>query len=64
MYVYVCASRKLDDLIRVSYSTAELVERVDDIKHDITREALRIAGIDKGMGIELFASTQNERDTV
>lgn len=51
MYVYMCVTKKFDDQIRVSYSSTELVDKVDDIKHNIIRDALKIAGIENGIDI-------------
>lgn len=51
MYIYITVNKKFDDLIRVSYSKTELVESVDQIEHNIIREALKIAEIDKGIDI-------------
>lgn len=51
MYIYICVSKKFDDQIRLSYSTTEIVDSVDEIKHNIIREALKIAEIDKGVDI-------------
>lgn len=51
MYVYITVSRKFDDQIRVCYSKNEIVSSVDEIKHNIIREALKIVGITKGIEI-------------
>ncbi len=51
MYIYITVNKKFDDLIRVSYSKTELVESVDQVEHNIIREALKIAEIDKGIDI-------------
>ena len=50
-YIYFTVNKKFDDLIRVSYSKTELVETVNEIEHNIIREALRIVGIKKGIDI-------------
>jgi len=50
-YMYITVNKRFDDSIRVSYSTTEIVESVDDIKHDIVREALKMTGITKGIEI-------------
>jgi len=50
-YIYVMANRRSDDLIRVSYSRAEYVNVVDELEHNIIREALRLAGITKGIDV-------------
>ena len=51
MYVYITVNKKFDDLIRVSYSKTEMVSSVDEIEHNIIREALKIVGIEKGVDI-------------
>lgn len=51
MYIYITVNRKFDDQIRVSYSKTEIVDSVDEIEHNIIREALKIAGIEKGIEI-------------
>ena len=50
-YTYITVNKKFDDLIRVSYSKTEIVESVDEIEHNIIREALRIAGVTKGVEV-------------
>ncbi|MCP4160224.1 MAG: GHMP kinase [Deltaproteobacteria bacterium] len=50
-YIYITVNKKFDDLIRVCYSKNELVESVDDIEHNIIREAMKIVGIEKGIEI-------------
>lgn len=51
MYIYITVNKKFDDQIRVSYSKTEIVDSVDQIKHNIIQEALKIAGIEKGIEI-------------
>ncbi len=51
MYIYITVNKKFDDQIRVSYSKTEIVDRVDQIEHNIIREALKIAGIEKGIEV-------------
>jgi D-glycero-alpha-D-manno-heptose-7-phosphate kinase len=55
LYVYLTINRKFDDQIRVSYSKTEIVDHVDDLEHNIIREALKIVGIDKGIEIVYMA---------
>lgn len=50
-YIYITVNRKFDDLIRVSYSKTEMVENVDEIEHNIIREALRLVGIERGIEV-------------
>jgi D-glycero-alpha-D-manno-heptose-7-phosphate kinase len=51
MYVYIMVNKRFDDRIRISYRVQELVDSVDEIQHNIIREAMKIAGIDKGVDI-------------
>lgn len=51
MHVYIIVSKRFDDKIRLVYQGNELVDTVDEIKHNIIREALKIVGIDKGIEI-------------
>lgn len=50
-YIYMTVNKKFDDLIRVSYSKTEIVESVEQIEHNIIREALKIVGIERGVEI-------------
>ena len=50
-YVYVIVKPRFDDQIRVTYRKAELVDNVNDIKHDIVRECLKHVGITKGIEV-------------
>lgn len=50
-HVYVTANRRFYPSIRLAYSETEIVSEVEDIRHPIFREALRLTGID--CGIEL-----------
>ncbi len=54
-YVYCSVNKRLDDLIVVNYSEKESVENVDDLKHDLAREALKLLGITKGLEIIFWA---------
>ncbi len=54
-YIYVIVKKRVDDLIVLHYTENEIVERVADIKHEIIREALLHAGIEKGIEIITLA---------
>lgn len=55
MHVYITVNKKFDDKIRVVYTGNELVDKVEEIKHNIIREALKLTGIDKGVEIIYMA---------
>ena len=50
-YIYITVNKKFDSQIRVSYSITEMVDQVDDLKHELIREALRLVGITGGIEI-------------
>lgn len=55
MHVYITVNRKFDDMIRVVYSGNELVNTVDEVKHNIIREALKMTGIEHGIEVIYMA---------
>lgn len=54
-YIYMTINKKFDDQIRVSYSQTEVVDHVDDLKHNVIREAMKIVGIENGVEIVYVA---------
>ncbi len=54
-YVYVTLNKHFGDSTRVSYSKTEIAEKVDDIRHPIVREGLKLAGIDGALEITTIA---------
>jgi D-glycero-alpha-D-manno-heptose-7-phosphate kinase len=50
-YIYITVNRKFDRQIRASYSITEIVDTVDELKHELMREALRFVGLDGGIEI-------------
>lgn len=55
MHVYITVNKKFDDMIRVVYNGNELVHSVDEIKHNIIREALKLTGISQGIEVIYMA---------
>lgn len=54
-YIYVIIKERFDDLIRVGYTRTEMVESVDQVQHELVREAMRLTGITKGVEIATMA---------
>lgn len=50
-YIFVTVKKRFDDLLRVGYTKTEMVHRVDEIQHELIREALRMTGIDHGIEV-------------
>jgi len=47
-YMYVTVNKTFDHHFRVIYSKVEYVESIDDIEHNLAREALKLVGITEG----------------
>lgn len=54
-YVYVIVKQRFDDEIYLNYSKKEIVSRVDDIEHELIREAMLLTGVLKGVEITTLA---------
>lgn len=54
-YIYITVNRKFDDAIRVAYSQTENVEQIEDVQHELVREALRHCEIAHGIEIHSIA---------
>lgn len=59
-YIYVIVKERFDDLIYVNYSRKEIVERIDDLKHELVREAMRTTGVLDGVEITTLADIPSE----
>ncbi|MBU0512442.1 MAG: GHMP kinase [Chloroflexi bacterium] len=49
--IYITVNKKFDHQIRASYSKTEMVDRVDDLRHELIRESLRMVGINGGIEV-------------
>ena len=50
-YIYITVNKKFDRQIRASYSVTEMVDSVDELKHELIREALKMTHLDGGIEI-------------
>jgi D-glycero-alpha-D-manno-heptose-7-phosphate kinase len=50
-YIYVIIKERFDDKLRIGYTKTEIVDRVDEIGHELIREALLKTGITKSVEI-------------
>lgn len=57
-YLYVYVNRTFYEHIRVSYSKTEYVKDIEDIEHNLVREALKLLGITKGLDIVYMGDMQ------
>jgi D-glycero-alpha-D-manno-heptose-7-phosphate kinase len=51
-YIYITVNRKFDQKIRASYSVTEIVDHVDELKHELIREGLKLV-VSPPCGIEI-----------
>src|SRR6201994_2069812 len=50
-YIYVIVKQRFDDEIYVNYSKKEIVSRVEDLEHELVREAMLMTGVTSGVEI-------------
>jgi D-glycero-alpha-D-manno-heptose-7-phosphate kinase len=54
-YMHVTVNQRFDDSIRVSYTRTEIVDRIDNLQHDLIREAMKLTGLTRGLEITTVA---------
>ncbi len=59
-FVYCIVKKRFDDKIFVNYSRKEIVDSVDEVQHELVREAMRKVGIEKGVEISFLADIPAE----
>ena len=59
-HIYVLVKDRFEEEVRVSYSTTEIVRSVDDIKHPVVREGLRLLGFKEHLEIVSAADVPAE----
>jgi D-glycero-alpha-D-manno-heptose-7-phosphate kinase len=59
-YVYVIVKERFDEKIYLNYSRKEIVDRREEIQHELIREAMMMSGILKGVEITTLADIPSE----
>ena len=59
-YIYVIVKARYDDKIYVDYSRKEIVDSVDEIQHELVREAARMSGMTNGFEVAMMADIPSE----
>ena len=59
-YIYVIAKERFDAQIYVNYSQKEIVDSVDELQHDLVREAMHLTGVSRGVEITTLADVPSE----
>jgi D-glycero-alpha-D-manno-heptose-7-phosphate kinase len=59
-YIYVAVKERFDRKLRIGYTQTEMVDHVDEIQHELIREALRVTGINSGIEITTMGDIPSE----
>lgn len=54
-WIHVVVQPRFEGNVRVSYSTTEIVDKAADVEHELVREAMRAAGVPRGVEIVTLA---------
>jgi D-glycero-alpha-D-manno-heptose-7-phosphate kinase len=54
-FVFVILQKRFDDKIYVNYSRKEIVDDIEELQHELVREAMRKAGVHRGIEITFLA---------
>ena len=50
-HIYVTIHRRFEPTIRVSYSRTEIAGSLDEVQHELVREAMRVVEIDEPLEV-------------
>lgn len=59
-YIFVTIKERFDNKIRVGYTSTEMVDHIDEVKHDLIRESLRKTNITHGVEITTMGDIPSE----
>lgn len=59
-YIFVIVKERFDEKIYINYSKKEIVDSVDQIEHELVREAMRKTGLHSGIEITTLADIPSE----
>lgn len=59
-YVYVIVKERFDNKIRIGYSTTEIVEDINDLNHELIKEAVKRVGLRGGIELTTMADIPSE----
>ena len=59
-YIYVIIKERFDKKIYINCLKREIVDKVEEIHHDLIREAMKITGIENGVEITVMADIPSE----
>ena len=59
-YIFVTVKNRFDEKIRIGYTQTEMVDSLDQIQHELIREALRCTGVFKGIEVTTMGDIPSE----
>lgn len=59
-YIFVTVKNRFDKKIRVGYTQTEMVDSLDQIQHELIREALHITGVHRGVEVTTMGDIPSE----
>lgn len=59
-YIFVTVKERFDRKLRIGYTQTEMVDNVDQIQHELIREALQVTGIHQGIEVTTMADIPSE----
>lgn len=59
-YIFVIVKERFDQKIRVGWTRAEMVDTVEEVQHELVREALRLTGVERQIEISTMADIPSE----
>ena len=59
-YIFVTIKERFDSKLRIGYTQTEIADQIDQIHHELIREALRLTGIKNGIEITTMGDIPSE----
>ena len=59
-YIFVTVKERFDKKLRIGYTQTEMVDSVDQIQHELIREALRVTGIHQSIEVTTMGDIPSE----
>jgi len=59
-FIFLTIKERFDEKLRVGYTRTEMVDGIDEIQHELIREALRLTGIARGVEITTMGDIPSE----
>ena len=59
-YIFMTVKKRFDSKLRIGYTLTEMVDSIDEIRHELIREALRTTGVKQGIEITTMGDIPSE----